>query len=125
MGVKDLAPALSIYRQRLRTPIMYPLCITSNFSNFSHFLSSSLLACQQLPREGHGHFARRSHMRHELGYHQGIQPSNGRFYSLQPPPPGPATPGGSLAARGRPQCRPGPRAPAHPGGGGGGAQEQV
>ena len=67
-------------------------------------------------------------MRHELGYHQGmesIQPSNGRFYSLQPPPPGPATPGGSLAARGRPQCRPGPRAPAHPGGGGGGAQEQV
>ena len=56
---------------------------------------------------------------------QPIQPSNGRFYSLQPPPPGPATPGGSLAARGRPQCRPGPRAPAHPGGGGGGAQEQV
>ena len=58
MGVKDLAPALSIYRQRLRTPIMYPLCITSNFSNFSHFLSSSLLACQQLPHEGHGHFDR-------------------------------------------------------------------
>ena len=46
--------------------------------------------------------------------HQPIQPSNGRFYSLQPPPPGPATPGGSLAARGRPQCRSGPRAPAHP-----------
>ena len=68
---------------------------------------------------------RRSHMRHELGYHQGIQPSNGRFYSPQPPPPGPATPGGSLAARGRPQCRSGPRAPAHPRGGGGGAQEQV
>ena len=67
-------------------------------------------------------------MRHELGYHQGmesIQPSNGRFYSLQPPPPGPATPGGSLAARGRPQCRSGPRAPAHPGGGGGGGQEEV
>ena len=41
---------------------MYPLCITSNFSNFSHFLSSSLLACQQLFRfrEGYGHFDRRA-----------------------------------------------------------------
>ena len=37
---------------------------------------------------------RRSHMRHRAGQHQPIQPSNGRFYSLQPPPPGPATPGG-------------------------------
>ena len=45
---------------------------------------------------------------------QPIQPSNGRFYSLQPPPPGPATQGGSLAARGPPQGRSGSRAPAHP-----------
>ena len=57
-----LASCFSVHQRwtasRLRTPIMYPLCITSNFSNFSHFLSSSLLACQQLPREGHGHFDR-------------------------------------------------------------------
>ena len=71
---------------------------------------------------------RRSRMRHELGYHQGmesIQPSNGRFYSLQPPPPGPATPGGSLAARGRPQCRSGSRAPAHPCAGAAGARRKL
>ena len=69
--------------------------------------------------------ARRSHMRHRLGRHQPIQPSNGRFYSLQPPPPGPATPGGSLAARGRPQCRSGPRAPAHPCAGAAGARRKL
>ena len=70
-------------------------------------------------------FSPRLRTLHPVCRPQPIQPSNGRFYSPQPPPPGPATPGGSLAARGRPQCRSGPRAPAHPGGGGGGAQEQV
>ena len=35
-------------------PPMHPLCITSNFSNFSNFL----LACQQLFPGGYGHFDR-------------------------------------------------------------------
>ena len=56
---------------------------------------------------------------------QPIQPSNGRFYSLQPPPPGPATQGGSLAARGPPQGRSGSRAPAHPCAAGRGGQDEV
>ena len=56
---------------------------------------------------------------------QPIQPSNGRFYSLQPPPPGPATQGGSLAARGPPQGRSGSRAPAHPCAAGRGGQGEV
>ena len=55
-----------------------------------------------------------------------IQPSNGLFQSPQPQPPGPPTPGRSLAARGPPQCRLGSRRPAQPcrvrcrGAGGGG-----
>ena len=54
-----------------------------------------------------------------------FSPSNGRFYSLQPPPPGPATQGGSLAARGPPQGRSGSRAPAHPCAAGRGGQDEV
>ena len=55
-----LASCFSVHQRwtasRLRTPIMHPLCITSNFSNFSNFL----LACQQLLPEGYGHFDRRN-----------------------------------------------------------------
>ena len=42
---------------------------------------------------------------------------SGRLFkarSLQPPPPGPPAPGGSLGARSVPQCRSGPRRPAQP-----------
>ena len=53
-----LASCFSVHQRwtasRLRTPIKHPLCITSNFSNFSNFL----LACQQLFPEGYGHFDR-------------------------------------------------------------------
>ena len=53
-----LASCFSVHQRwtasRLRTPIKHPLCITSNFSNFSNFL----LACQQLFPGGHGHFDR-------------------------------------------------------------------
>ena len=59
-------------------------------------------------------------------YPRPMQPSNGLFQSPQPQPPGPPTPGRSLAARGPPQCRLGSRRPAQPcrvrcrGAGGGG-----
>ena len=53
-----LASCFSVHQRwtasRLRTPIKHPLCITSNFSNFSNFL----LACQQLFPGGYGHFDR-------------------------------------------------------------------
>ena len=55
-----LASCFSVHQRwtasRLRTPIKHPLCITSNFSNFSNFL----LACQQLFPGGYGHFDRRN-----------------------------------------------------------------
>ena len=55
-----LASCFSVHQRwtasRLRTPIKHPLCITSNFSNFSNFL----LASQQLFPEGYGHFDRRN-----------------------------------------------------------------
>ena len=86
------------------------------------------LAVVAVPREAlveGGANAPRFRPLHPVCRPQPIQPSNGRFYSLQPPPPGPATPGGSLAARGRPQCRSGSRAPAHPCAGAAGARRKL